>query len=113
MLRNGQPASGRGLIDAMRVTVAPPGVKPLHSRKFLLVDAPDLKLLPARFADLQSTFTGVGTEPQPLQHLLSLAARLVHLRLLPSLLPFARLLQRASHAFAVGEHRGGMKGRLQ
>ncbi|TBY91404.1 DUF4166 domain-containing protein [Rhizobium leguminosarum bv. viciae] len=108
VLRHGQPASGRGLIDAMRVTVAPPGVKPLRSRKFLLVDAPDLKLLPARFADLKSSFTGVGTEPQPLQHLLSLAARLVRLRLLPSLLPFAPVLQRASHAFAIGEHRGGM-----
>ncbi|MBY3135449.1 SDR family oxidoreductase [Rhizobium laguerreae] len=106
--RDGRPAAGRGLIEAMRVTVAAPGVAPLRSRKFLLVDAPDLKLLPARFADLKSSFTGVGTEPQPLQHLLSLAARLVHFRLLPSLLPFARLLQRASHAFAVGEHRGGM-----
>ncbi|NKM20237.1 DUF4166 domain-containing protein [Rhizobium laguerreae] len=106
--RDGRPAAGRGLIDAMQVTVAPPGAAPLRSRTFLLVDAPDLALLPARFADLKSSFTGVGTEPQPLQRLLSLAARLVHLRLLPSLLPFARLLQRASHAFAVGDHRGGM-----
>ncbi|MEH7910122.1 DUF4166 domain-containing protein [Rhizobium laguerreae] len=106
--RDGRPAAGRGLIDAMRVTVAAPGAAPLRSRKFLLVDAPDLALLSARFADLKSSFTGVGTEPQPLQHLLSLAARLVHLRLLSSLLPFARLLQRASHAFAVGDHRGGM-----
>ncbi|TBZ07838.1 SDR family oxidoreductase [Rhizobium leguminosarum] len=106
--RDGRPAAGRGLIDAVRVTVAAPGVAPLRSRKFLLVDAPDLKLLPARFTDLKSSFTGVGTEPQPLQRLLSLVARLVHLRLLPSLLPFSRLLQRASHAFAVGDHRGGM-----
>ncbi|MBY5608507.1 SDR family oxidoreductase [Rhizobium leguminosarum] len=106
--RDGRPAAGRGLIDAIRVTVAAPGAAPLRSRKFLLVDAPDLALLPARFAGLKSSFTGVGTEPQPLQHLLSLAARLVHLRLLPSLLPFSRLLQRASHAFAVGDHRGGM-----
>ncbi|MBY5520217.1 SDR family oxidoreductase [Rhizobium leguminosarum] len=106
--RDGRPAAGRGLIDAMRVTVAAPGAAPLRSRKFLLVDAPDLALLPARFAHLKSSFTGVGTEPQPLQHLLSLAARLVRLRLLPSLLPFARLLRRTSHAFAVGEHRGGM-----
>ncbi|MBY3186668.1 DUF4166 domain-containing protein [Rhizobium laguerreae] len=106
--RDGRPAAGRGLIDAMRVTVAPPGAAPLRSRTFMLVDAPDLALLPARFADLKSSFTGVGTEPQPLQHLLSLAARLVRLRLLPSLLPFSRLLQRASHAFAVGDHRGGM-----
>jgi hypothetical protein len=108
VLRDGRPAAGRGLIDAMRVTVAPPGVPPLRSRKFLLVDAPDLALLPGHLADLKSSFTGVGTQPQPLQHLLSLAARLVRLRLLPSLLPFARLLQRASHAFAIGEHRGGM-----
>ncbi|MBY3211846.1 SDR family oxidoreductase [Rhizobium laguerreae] len=106
--RDGRPAAGRGLIDSMRVTVAAPGAAPLRSRTFLLVDAPDLALLPARFAGLKSSFAGVGTEPQPLQHLLSLAARLVHLRLLPSLLPFARLLQRASHAFAVGQHRGGM-----
>ncbi|MBY5549630.1 DUF4166 domain-containing protein [Rhizobium leguminosarum] len=106
--RDGRPAAGRGMIDAMRVTVAAPGAAPLRSRKFLLLDAPDLKLLPARFADLKSSFTGVGTEPQPLQRLLSLAARLVHFRLLPSLLPFSRLLQRASHAFAMGDHRGGM-----
>lgn len=108
VLRNGRLATGCGLIDAMRVTVAPPGVVPLRSRKFVLVDAPDLALLPARFAGLQSAFTGVGTEPQPLQRLLSLAARLVRFRLLPSLLPFARVLQRASHGFAIGEHRGGM-----
>ncbi|MBB3133867.1 hypothetical protein FHS26_001580 [Rhizobium pisi] len=108
VLRNGRPASGRGLIDAMRVTVAPPGVTPLRSRKFLLVDAPDLALLPQNLADLKSSFTGVGTEPQPLQRLLSLAARLVRFRLLPSLLPLSRLLQRASHSFAIGEHRGGM-----
>lgn len=107
-LRDGRPASGRGLIEAMRVVVAPPGAVPLRSRTFLLVDAPDLALLPARFVGLQSTFTGVATEPQPLQRLLSLAARLVHLGLLPSLKPFTRLIQRASHAFASGEHRGGM-----
>lgn len=108
VLRNGRPASGRWLIDTMRVTVAPPGVVPLRSRKFLLVDAPDLALLPGRLAGLQSSFTGVGTEPQPLQRLLSLAARLVRFGLSPSLLPFSRVLQRASHGFAIGEHRGGM-----
>ncbi|OWV64654.1 saccharopine dehydrogenase [Rhizobium sp. R339] len=107
-LRDGKATRGRGLIDTMRVTVAPPGAVPLRSRKFLLVDAPDLALLPARFAGLQSTFTGVGTEPQPLQSVLALFAQLVRWRLLPSLAPFSRLMQRASHAFARGEHRGGM-----
>jgi hypothetical protein len=108
VLRDGRPSTGLGLIEAMRVTVAPPGAVPLRSRTFLLVDAPDLALLPARLPGLQSSFTGVGTEPQLLQRLLSLAARLVHLKLLPSLLPFSPLLQRARHAFAIGEHRGGM-----
>ncbi|MBB5666671.1 hypothetical protein GGE68_004903 [Rhizobium leguminosarum] len=107
-LSDGKVSSGHGLIDAMRVTVAPPGAVPLRSREFLLVDAPDLALLPARFPGLQSSFTGVGTEPQPLQRLLGLAAQLVRLKLLPSLLPFSRLIQRASHGFAIGAHRGGM-----
>ncbi|HWT56506.1 MAG TPA: saccharopine dehydrogenase NADP-binding domain-containing protein, partial [Rhizobium sp.] len=39
-LSDGKVSSGRGLIDALRVTVAPPGVVPLKSREFLLVDAP-------------------------------------------------------------------------
>ncbi|ARQ09119.1 saccharopine dehydrogenase protein [Rhizobium etli] len=112
VLREGRPVEGSGLIDRMRVTIAPPGVAPLASRTFLLVDAPDLALLPSRFAGLQSTFTGVGTEPQALQHLLSAAARLVKIGLLPSLKPFARLMQAASHRFAIGDHRGGMFVRL-
>ncbi len=108
VLREGQPAEGRGLIDEMRVEIAPPGVAPLASRTFLLVDAPDLALLPQHIAGLQSTFTGVGTEPQALQRLLSLAARLVKIGLLPSLTPFSRALQAASHRLALGAHRGGM-----
>ncbi|ARM87355.1 saccharopine dehydrogenase protein [Rhizobium sp. CIAT894] len=108
VLREGRPAEGRGLIDQMRVTIAPPGVAPLASRTFLLVDAPDLALLPQHIAGLQSTFTGVGTEPQALQRLLRFAARLVKLRLLPSLTPFSRALQAASHRFSFGAHRGGM-----
>ncbi|ARQ57237.1 saccharopine dehydrogenase protein [Rhizobium sp. Kim5] len=112
VLRHGRPALAPGLIEAMRVTVAPPGVAPLRSRNFLLVDAPDLALLPGRFAGLQSSFTGVGTEPQLLQRLLGFAAGLVRLKLLPSLTPFARLMQRASHGLAIGEHRGGMFVRL-
>ncbi|MBB2796762.1 UNVERIFIED_ORG: hypothetical protein GGD58_005678 [Rhizobium pisi] len=112
VLRQGQPAQADGLIEAMRVTIAPPGVTPLKSRKFLLVDAPDLALLPGRFAGLQSSFTGVGTEPQLLQRLLGFAAGLTRRKLLPSLTPFARLMQRASHGLAIGEHRGGMFVRL-
>ncbi|ANM03188.1 saccharopine dehydrogenase protein [Rhizobium phaseoli] len=112
VLRQGRPALAPGLIEAMRVTIAPPGVTPLRSRTFLLVDAPDLALLPGRFAGLQSSFTGVGTEPQLLQRLLGFAAGLTRRKLLPSLTPFARLMQRASHGLAIGEHRGGMFVRL-
>ncbi|RFB97963.1 saccharopine dehydrogenase [Rhizobium leguminosarum bv. trifolii] len=112
VMRQGRPAQADGLIEAMRVTIAPPGVTPLRSRTFLLVDAPDLALLPGRFAGLQSSFTGVGTEPQLLQRLLGFAAGLTRRKLLPSLTPFARLMQRASHCLAIGEHRGGMFVRL-
>ncbi len=48
ILRNGISATGLGLIEWHRVTVAPPGCIPLKSGRFRLVDAPDLDLLPQR-----------------------------------------------------------------
>ncbi|MFA1622749.1 DUF4166 domain-containing protein [Rhizobium mongolense] len=108
VLRNGISATGLGLIEWHRVTVAPPGCIPLKSGRFRLVDAPDLDLLPQRFEGLSSIFTGAATKPQCLQRLLAATAQLVRLKLLPSLLPFAPLMHRASKLLASGEHRGGM-----
>ncbi|APO73884.1 saccharopine dehydrogenase protein [Rhizobium etli 8C-3] len=108
ILRNGRSATGHGLIDWHRVTVAPPGCIPLKSRCFRLVDAPDLDLLPQRFEGLCSVFTGAATTPQILQRLLAATAQLVRIKLLSSLLAIAPLMHRASKLLATGEHRGGM-----
>ncbi|WP_428427854.1 DUF4166 domain-containing protein [Pararhizobium sp.] len=108
LMRNGRQATGYGLMDGIRRTIAPPGGIPLNSRRFALADAPDLALLPDALPGLQSTFTGAGTEPQVLQCLLALGGWLVRLRLLASLSPFASLFHRASRLLAFGEHRGGM-----
>jgi hypothetical protein len=108
LTRNGRQATGYGLMDGTRRTIAPPGCIPLNSRRFVLADAPDLALLPGALPGLKSTFTGAGTEPQVLQRLLGLCNWLVRLRLLPSLSPFAPLFHAASHRLAFGEHRGGM-----
>lgn len=108
VVRDGRLVNGFGLMDGVRRTIAPPGVVPLRSRRFVLADAPDLALLPHAIPEVQSVFTGAGTEPQFLQRLLGLCAWLVRLRLLPSLSPIAPLLHRVSHRLGIGEHRGGM-----
>jgi len=96
------------LIDSRPLAVAPPGGLPLHARRFVLCDVPDLALLPERWPGLQRYWIGAGTLPASLSRLASLAAWLVRLRLLPSLVPFAGLYHRASRYLRWGEHRGGM-----
>ena len=44
--------SAYGLTESRRFTIAPPGRLPLGSRRFSLVDAPDLQVLPAAVARL-------------------------------------------------------------
>lgn len=108
ILRGSRRVSGHGLIDGIDMTIAPPGTVPLKRRRFLLADAPDLELLPQTLPDLQSVFTGAGTEPQILQRLLGLLAKLVRMNMLASLLPLAPLFHRAGSLFGFGTHRGGM-----
>ncbi len=103
------PQGGRAaLIDARRVTIGPPATVPLASRRFSLVDVPDLRLAPALWPDLQSLWFGAGTVPLFAHVGLSALAWLVRLKLLRSLRPFAALLHAASNAMHFGEHRGGM-----
>lgn len=108
LIRDGKPTIGRGLIDGIEKTIAPPGCVPLRRRRFALADAPDLALLPQAIPGLQSAFTGAGTEPQILQRLLGRFAWLVRLGIVRSLSPLAPLFHRTSQLFAFGEHRGGM-----
>jgi hypothetical protein len=108
LLRDGRKAVGYALIDALRYTIAPPGRLPLDRRRFTLVDAPDLKVLPRLWPMLRSVWTGAAPVPALWHRALNALAWLVRLRLLPSLSPLAPLMQRVMHVLTFGEHRGGM-----
>jgi len=108
ILRDGRTATAYALLDAQHFTIAPPGRLPLLRRRFTLVDAPDLAVLPALFPSLTTAWAGVGTVPAILHRALSLFAWLVRLRVLRSLEPFADRMHRASRLLRWGEHRGGM-----
>jgi hypothetical protein len=108
LVRGGRPAFAHALIDSMRFTIAPPGYLPLARIRFSLVDAPDLRVLPALWPGVASVWTGAGPVPAVLHRGLSLLAWLVRLRLVPSLLPLARLFHAAINRLRWGEHRGGM-----
>jgi hypothetical protein len=108
LLRAGRPARAHALIDGLRFTIAPPGYTPLGRRRFSLVDVPDLRVLPALWPGARSVWMGTGPVPAVLHRGLSLLAWLVRLRLVPSLLPLARLFHAATRRLRWGEHRGGM-----
>jgi hypothetical protein len=107
LLRDGCKVTGFGLTESRRFTIAPPGRLPLGSRRFSLVDAPDLRVLPALWR-LREVWMGAGTVPEIMHRVLNLCAFAVRLRLLPSLSRFARAMHWASNRLRWGEHRGGM-----
>jgi hypothetical protein len=90
LLRDGRKVTGFGLTESRRFTIAPPGRLPLGSRRFSLVDAPDLRVLPALWP-LREVWMGAGTVPEIMHRVLNLCAFAVRLRLLPSLLPVRAL----------------------
>ncbi len=107
-MRDGHVDIGYGLTESRRFTIAPPGRIPLGERRFSLCDAPDLKVLPALWPSLRDTWMGAGTVPEIMHRVLNLAAWAVQMRVLPSLLPFGKLMHWASNRLRWGEHRGGM-----
>jgi hypothetical protein len=108
LMRDGHVDIGYGLTESRRITIAPPGRIPLGERRFSLVDAPDLKVLPALWPSLRDVWMGAGTVPETMHRVLNLFARAVQMRVLPSLLPFGKLMHWASNRLRWGEHRGGM-----
>jgi hypothetical protein len=108
LVRDGRPAVGRGLIETRRFTIAPPGCLPLRPTLFSLVDVPDLQALPALWPELESVWMGAGPVPEILHRALTVLARLVPLKILRSLVPFAPLMHAAINVLRWGEHRGGM-----
>lgn len=106
--RDGEPAHARALIETHRHTIAPPGVLPLPSLRYALVDVPDLRLMADEWSGLKDIWVGAATRPQFLMRLLGVCARLVRYGLLKSLLPFSSLAEASMRRFRWGEHRGGL-----
>lgn len=113
LVRGGRPAFGNALTETLRYTIAPPGHRPLPGLRFSLVEVPDLRLLPVRWPELESVWIGAGPVPQLLHRMLNGLAWLVRWRLLPSLLPLARLFHWVIGHAEWGEHRGGMFVRVE
>ena len=108
LTRDGRAAMGYGLVESRRFTIAAPGRVPLHPRRFSLVDAPDLRVLPRLWPSLREVWLGAGTVPAISHRALNLLASLVRHRFLPSLVPLARVMLAVRERVRWGEHRGGM-----
>jgi len=108
LTREGRPSVGYGLTESRRFTIAPPGFVPLGNRRFSLVDAPDLKVLPELWPSLREVWMGAGTVPEIMHRVLNLFAWGVRLHLLPSLLRFGGAMHWVTRHLRWGEHRGGM-----
>jgi hypothetical protein len=108
LLHDGRSVTRHALIDARCYTIAPPGALPLHPIRFSLVDVPDLQVLPDLWPSLRAVWIGAGPVPAIWHRALTLLAWMVRLKILPSLAPFAGLMNRASRMLTWGEHRGGM-----
>lgn len=108
LLRDGHPSIGYGLTETRRFTIAPPGCLPLGNRRFSLVDAPDLKVLPQLWPSLRDVWMGAGTVPEIMHRILNLFAWGVRLHLLPSLSRFGGPMHWVTRHLRWGEHRGGM-----
>ncbi|MBV8839320.1 MAG: DUF4166 domain-containing protein [Alphaproteobacteria bacterium] len=108
LIRAGRPSVGYGLTQARRFTIAPPGCLPLGNRRFSLVDAPDLQVLPQLWPSLRDVWMGAGTVPEIMHRMLNLFAWGVRLKLLPSLLRLGGVMHWVTRHLRWGEDRGGM-----
>ena len=106
--RDGRDTLARGLVDARRWRIAVPDGPALAPRTFLLADAPDLRLAPQTWPELQSVWVGAGPAPQAPVHVLRALSWLRSKGLAPPLAPFAPLFHRVINGLRWGTDRGGM-----
>lgn len=104
----GQESVAYPLTRTRRVTIAPPGCLPLHSRRFSLVNVPDLQVFRELHPEACEISFGAAPAPALLHRWLNGLAWLVRLHLLPTLLPLAEAFHFAHRYLRWGEHRGGM-----
>lgn len=108
VIEDAEPHAGYGFIDSRRRVVNVPGRIPLRAIRFGLVEVPDLAVLARDWPRARAIWMGAGPTPALLHRLLWGAAWLVRLRLLPSLLPLAWIMNFVINTARWGEHRGGM-----
>lgn len=108
LVREGKQGDGFALTEIQRYTICPPGLLPLHSVRFSLVDVPDLQILPQLWPEVEEVWVGAGPVPEVLHRMLNSLAWLVRLGVLRSLSPFALIFFHAINILRWGEHRGGM-----
>ncbi len=113
VIRDGRPEFAPGLIDSLTHQIGFEGVTPLSPRRFSLVDVPDLLLAREVFPGLRTLWFGAAPQPEFGHAALSAAAQLVSAKLLPSLVPFSRLIEPIANRLTWGEARGGMFVRLK
>lgn len=112
IIRAGAPYDAFGLMDSRSHNIQFEGTAPLGVRRFSLVDVPDLVLARQVFPGLKSLWFGAAPQPELGHAALTAMAWLVRLRLLSSLVPFARVMDPVANLMRWGEPRGGMFIRL-
>jgi hypothetical protein len=112
IVRNGKHVTAPGLVDSRDYTITQPGKVPLFTRRFSLVDVPDLELLPPKWPQAGEVWTSVGTEPRWALKLLNGLAELVANRVLPSIRFLGAPITWFVNQVHFGENRGGMFVRL-
>ncbi len=105
---DGSPRLAYALTEHLDKTVGVPGGLPMFRRRFSLVEVPDLSMLREIFPAVRDIWVGAAIAPTVLHRLLNAMACLVRWRMLPSLVPFSRLMHRVSNLLRRGEHHGGM-----
>ena len=108
LTRDGAETRGYGLTETMRRAVRPPGMLPLESRLFSLVDVPDLRALPPLWPGLRTIWIGAAPVPEVLHRALIALAWLARLKLAPNLAPLAPFFHAVLAKLRWGAHRGGM-----
>jgi hypothetical protein len=106
--RGGRVVTGRPFTESMRFSIAVPGRIPLESRRFSLVDVPDLRTLAELWPRAADVWMGAAPVPAPLHWALTVFAWLVRIRLSPSLSWMAGAIYFVTSHVRWGEHRGGM-----
>jgi Saccharopine dehydrogenase NADP binding domain len=108
ILQDGKWGVGTGFFDSRYLVVHVPDERPLPRIRFALTDVPDLKVLSWDWPEVKSIWMGAGPTPALLHRLLWIAAGLVKLGVLRSLVPLAPLMNWVVNMARWGQHRGGM-----